>query len=72
MNVNLLANNPSWWWYPILSGAALGLVLVIWVIVCLSQAGLRNARTWRKKKKMRKIEIDLETGDIAPDKEKLH
>jgi len=33
MNVNLLANNPSWWWYLVLSGAALGLVLVIWIIV---------------------------------------
>jgi len=83
MNVNLLANDPSWWWYLVLSGAALGLVLVIWIIVknikvrslcpcpcCLSQAGLTIAQKWRKEEKKRKT--DIEMGDIAPDKDKLH
>ena len=81
MNVNLLANNPGWWWYLVLSGAALGLVLMIWIIVknikvrspypcwcCLSQAGLIIAQKWRKKEKGRKT--DIEMGDIAPDKDK--
>ncbi|CUS13966.1 unnamed protein product [Tuber aestivum] len=63
MNVNLLDGNPDWWWYIVLSGATLGLVLIIWIIV-------KNIKKWRKRERKRKK--DIEMGDVVSDKDKLH
>ncbi|KAK6526156.1 hypothetical protein TWF281_011192 [Arthrobotrys megalospora] len=32
MNINLLANDPEWWWYLVWTGPALALVMLFWFI----------------------------------------
>jgi uncharacterized membrane protein len=32
MNLDILANNPSWTWYFVIAGLVLALIFVVWII----------------------------------------
>lgn len=32
MNVNVLADNPPWWWYLVFMSGTLGLTMLVWLI----------------------------------------
>lgn len=32
MNVDIMANNPAWWWYPLLAGGVTAFTFSVWII----------------------------------------
>lgn len=32
MNVNLVENNPDWWWYVVISGPVFAIVILAWLM----------------------------------------
>lgn len=37
MNVDILANNPAWWWYPLLAGGVTVFTFAMWIIFKMSE-----------------------------------
>lgn len=46
MNIDLLENNPSWTWYPVVFGGLLGLTIIGWLVFKLPSVSYLLIQFW--------------------------
>ncbi|KAF7512902.1 hypothetical protein GJ744_012005 [Endocarpon pusillum] len=66
MNVDILANNPAWWWYPVLACGVTAFTFSVWIIFKRNntlEGNLESRFNWLFGKKRK--EPDLEEAEVS-------